>query len=113
MSDQGFISEEEISEIMLLSEEDTKRELIGQIRFGRQCLIDNFAEKRELRKENKKLTNTLETGADTLNYAISLHKTVGKDVNFVLMSIAMWRNTSYILFILVIILCARLYWLGA
>lgn len=105
MTKDAFISDEEVQSVMALSEHEAKNELISQIKFGREYIQESFAEKRELSELNRLMAEQLQKGISTLEQATKQQESIRKNIDSVILKYNVWKSTSYLLALIVVLLC--------
>lgn len=83
---------DELAHIETMSAEELRLELRDAIEFHRECLVENWHEKKQLKADIQKMQVTLRNGIDTMNNAERL--------------VTMWRRSCYgLTFIVMVLLC--------
>ena len=89
-----FLDEEEVVRVEAMLRDELVDEVKRQICYSRESLMEVWQEKKQLKRENKQMADTIQRNINTLKRAKqAMHH------------VAMWRITSYLLAVLVMILC--------
>ncbi len=99
---------DELAHIETMSTEELRQELRDAIKFHRQCLVDNWHEKKELHAINKEMQLSIESGTQTLNKAAEKLRYFSDLMDKATFSIVMWRRTAYALAFVVVVLAGRI-----
>ena len=91
---------DELAHIETMNAEELRTELRSAVKFHRECLVENWHEKKQIRAENKELESSIKKSIDTLKKsAVALDN--------MLCDLKMWRRSAYALAFLVVVLALK------